>query len=53
MEGNTIGAATVPGRIEEVAKWINTSSQITEIDFDNNNTGNYEVGSILKVWGSD
>ena len=46
------GAGMVPNRVEEVAKWANTSSQITSLDW-SLNTGNYRSGTILKVWGSD
>lgn len=49
---NTSGAGTAPQRREQVAKWVNTSSQITEIDFDSS-SGNYGSNSILKVWGAN
>ncbi len=51
VDANTAGAGTAPQRKEEVNKWTNTSSQITEIDFDA--AGNYNTDAILKVWGSD
>ena len=47
---NTAGAGTAPKRDEFANKWVNTSAQITEIDFlaaSGNITGN------LRVWGSD
>ena len=50
---NTAGAGTVPDRLESVAKWANTSSQITEIDVDNTSAGSFDTGSIIKVWGAD
>jgi len=50
---NTAGATNAPARVEGVAKWANTSSQITDIDIDNTSTGNYDTGSIIKVWGAD
>ncbi len=40
-------------RVEAVAKWANTSAQITDIDFDNTSSGSYDTGSIIKVWGHD
>ena len=50
---NTAGAGTAPNRIEVVGKWVNTSAQITEIDIDNSQTGSFDTGSIIKVWGSN
>jgi len=49
----TAGAATASDRLEWVAKWANTSAQITEIDVDNTSAGSFDTGSIIKVWGSD
>ena len=52
--GDTAGAGTIPKREEAVAKWANTSSQITEIDIDNTlGSIDYKAGSFLKVWGSN
>jgi hypothetical protein len=48
------GAGTVPRREEAVAKWANTSNQITEIDIDQTLASiDYKTGSILKVWGAN
>ena len=47
------GAGVVPDRVEYVAKWANTSSQITSINYANTDAGSYGTASILKVWGSD
>jgi hypothetical protein len=47
------GAGIASRRQELVGKWSNTSSQITEIDFTNVQTGSFDTGSILKVWGAD
>ena len=49
----TAGASTAPARMEGVGKWANTSSQITSIDFNNAVSGDYDTGSIIKVWGHD
>jgi len=50
---STAGAGTAPNRWEGVIKWANTSAQITEVDIDNSQSGDYDTGSIIKVWGSD
>ncbi len=48
----TTGAGTEPSRREIVAKWTG-SSQITKIDIDNVDSGNFDTASTMKVWGSD
>ena len=53
IQNQTLGAGTAPIRKEFAGKWSNTSSQITEIDFDNNSTGSYDTTSFIKVWGSN
>ena len=53
LEVVTTGAATAPQRMEVVGKWDNTSNQITEIDIDNPNAGDFLTGSKLRVWGAD
>jgi hypothetical protein len=50
-ERNTAGAGNAPYRMEEVGKWSNTSSQITQIDLTQNS--NFASSSVLKIWGSD
>ena len=52
IQQNTAGAANAPHRLEIVGKWVNTSNQITEIDFDST-SGNFGTNTILKVWGAD
>lgn len=49
----TAGAGNAPDRTEYVAKWANTSSQITSINFNNIDAGNYGTKSFIKVWGSN
>ena len=49
----TAGAGNAPDRTEYVAKWANTSSQITSINFNNIDPGNYDTNSFIKVWGSN
>ena len=48
----TAGATTAPQRMEFVAKWANTSNQITNVNI-LSSSGNFPSGSILKVWGAD
>jgi hypothetical protein len=50
--GTGSGATNVAGRREVVGKWANTSAQITALKFFVGN-GNLDVGSTIKVWGSD
>ena len=47
------GAANYPNTTLYGAKWDNTASQITEINFNNDAAGNYGTDSIIKVWGHD
>ena len=53
IDQETAGAGTAPSRRETVAKWANTSAQITSIQLVNTGTGDFGTGSIMKVWGSD
>ena len=53
MDYGASGASTAPNRIEGVAKWSNTSDQITSIEWDQRDAGNYAAGAELKVWGSN
>ena len=47
------GAGNAPDRAEFVAKWANTSSQITSIQVPDLSSGQYNTGSSIKVWGFD
>ena len=53
LDQQSSGAGTAPTRYEIVGKWANTSSQITQIQVINNQSGDFAVGSIIKVWGSN
>ena len=50
---DTSGAGTAPTRREIAGKWDNTSDQITSIKIYKTVGGNYQSGSVIKVWGSD
>ena len=58
---DTVGAGTVPVRLENVHKWTRTSgsgtgdasSQITRLKIYQDNGVNFGTGSIIKVWGSN
>ena len=50
---DTAGAANGVGKARWVAKWDNTSNQITRITVNNDATGSYDTGSFIKVWGHD
>jgi hypothetical protein len=50
---NSSGAGTIPGRHEGVAKWTNTSAQITEVDLLNTDSGGFSADSNLTALGSD
>ena len=50
---DTSGAGTAPIRREIAGKWDNTSDQITSIKIYKTVGGNYQSGSVIKVWGSD
>tara|TARA_R110000796_G_scaffold251650_1_gene383574 strand:+ start:29 stop:1102 length:1074 start_codon:yes stop_codon:yes gene_type:complete len=50
---STAGAGNAPERMEFTGKWANTSSQITEIDFDADGGNSFAATSIIKVYGSN
>ena len=50
---NTAGAANAPTRREFACKWVNTSTQITEIDATNNGTGDFLTDSNLSAIGTN
>jgi hypothetical protein len=41
------------GRYQGVAKWTETGVQITSIKLMNTDTGGFQSGTIMKVWGSN
>ena len=49
----TTGAGTAPYRLESVGKWTNTSNQINIVELFNDQAGDFGIGSIIKVWGSN
>ncbi len=53
VEQNTAGAGTAPQRMEVAGKWVNTSSQITALNFGNDASGDYAIDSNASVLGSD
>lgn len=53
MDYGASGAGNAPNRIEGVGKWTNTSNQITSIEWDQRDAGDYAAGAELRVWGSD
>ncbi len=46
---NALGSATAPNIQEHVAKWANTSAQITDVAIG----GTYGATSKMKIWGSN
>jgi len=50
---NTAGPGNAVVRHESVCKWANTSSQVTSVIFNDDDTGQIAQNSFLKVWGSD
>ncbi len=53
MSVNTEGAGSAPSRRQISGKWANTSSQITSCRVFRTVGGQYQNGTILKIWGSD
>jgi hypothetical protein len=53
VKQNTTGAGTAPRRKEVVGKWSNTSNQINIVEYLQSESGSFDTGSFLKVWGSD
>ena len=50
---NSTGASNIPDRTETVAKWANTSNQITSIQLLNDKAGDFASGSFIRIWGAD
>lgn len=53
VAGPTSGAGTAPDITHYSAKWANTSAQITEINFNNIDPGDYGTNSNITVIGTD
>ena len=53
VRDNTAGAGNAPSRAENVAKWANTSNQITRIDISQDGSGAFAEGSEVTVYGTD
>ena len=53
LNATSSGAGNAPHRREIVGKWTNTSNQITRVDITNPDSGSFNTGTILKVWGAD
>ena len=53
VSNTSSGAGTAPGRHEGVAKWVNTSAQITEVDLLNTDSGDFLIDSNLSILGTD
>ena len=47
------GAGNYPNWVENVAKWANTSNQITTITLSNEFAGDFATGSVVTVYGTD
>ena len=53
VDSNTAGAGNAPNRVEEVAKWVNTSEVIDEINIVNGGADNFATDSNITVLGTD
>jgi hypothetical protein len=53
VKQNTAGAGTAPRRKEVVGKWSNTSNQINIVEYLQSESGSFDTGSFIKVWGSN
>ena len=52
VDSNTAGAGNAPQRREAIHKWANTSDYITSIQMVNVNSGSWDSGSYITVWGA-
>ena len=52
VQAKAAGAGTAPSRSEYAGKWTNTSTQCTQLQL-LSLTGNWNIGSQIKVWGSN
>ena len=46
------GAGNAPGKRVAIGKWANVVDSISRVDIINSQTGSFDVGSELAVWGS-
>lgn len=54
MTRGSAGAGNAPTRHESADKWVNTTNQMNVLQlYKNAGTGQFDVGSIIKVWGSN
>lgn len=53
ISAQTTGAGNAPTREEQVGKWANTSNNITQVDANNGQSGDYASGTELVVLGYD
>jgi len=53
LNATSSGAGNAPHRRETVGKWANTSNQITRVDITNPDSGSFNTGTYIKVWGAD
>ena len=53
VDSNTAGAGNAPQRREAIHKWANTSDYITSIQMVNINSGSWNTGSYITVWGAN
>jgi hypothetical protein len=53
FEQNASGSGSAPNRMQVEGKWTNTSDQITSVQFANDDTGTYQAGSYIQIWGTD
>ena len=53
VDANTAGAGNAPRRVEEVAKWVNTSNSIDEVNIINGGADDFASDSNLTILGTN